>query len=160
LTGHRHEFGPIRVTHDLKCEEKESESRGRVKLSFFLYNRRPNLAESEQVLKQQIDPNDLLQHAHSQEERKSTSATNRSKRFARTCSPNRKEDTTDEYPIGRNSCLVLNLSICVSSINDTKQHCKQSRISSSVLFQSIWQTFIRRVELRFQILQRSVPLKA
>ena len=41
--------------------------------------------------------------------------------FTDACAPNRKQDTTEEYPKGRNSCLVLNLLICVSSITFAKQ---------------------------------------
>jgi hypothetical protein len=37
-------------------------------------------------------------------------------RFAPLCTPKRTEDTTDEYPIGRTSCLVLNFSTCVSRV--------------------------------------------
>jgi hypothetical protein len=46
---------------------------------------------------------------------------NQSTWFTDACAPNRKQDTTEEYPKGRNSCLVLNLLICVSSITFAKQ---------------------------------------
>ena len=36
--------------------------------------------------------------------------------FAQPAHQKREEDTTDEYPIGRNSCLVLNFSTYVSSV--------------------------------------------
>ena len=57
---------------------------------FFILQLETTLASG----KQQIDPNDLPSPAHQK----------------------RKEDTTDEFQIERNSCLVLNISTFVSSV--------------------------------------------
>jgi len=58
---------------------------------------------------QQIDPNGLLRPAHRK----------------------RQEDTTDEFRIERNSCLVLNTSTCVSSVTlIVKQNLIQEQTAS------------------------------
>eukprot|EP00291_Cryptomonas_curvata_P001988 CAMPEP_0172193810 /NCGR_PEP_ID=MMETSP1050-20130122/25188_1 /TAXON_ID=233186 /ORGANISM="Cryptomonas curvata, Strain CCAP979/52" /LENGTH=104 /DNA_ID=CAMNT_0012869461 /DNA_START=559 /DNA_END=873 /DNA_ORIENTATION=- len=65
------------------------------------------LKKSGKVLQQQIDPNDLLHPAHSQEERKSTSAANRSKRFASSCSFSRRAEKYLSSKSIQTICFIL-----------------------------------------------------
>jgi hypothetical protein len=51
----------------------------------------------------------------------SRGAANRSNGLLKPAHQKRQEDTTDEFSLGRNSCLVLNFSTCVPSVTNIVQ---------------------------------------